>query len=187
MNFAELLKSVTWPDVKAALFWSYPDVAEFLEDYRLALAKLKQLQPVASSMRIIVKKPYRPGFDEEPFIEVIGRNGQLNREQVDFQYFQDKDDYANAETDFSISFHRREEWLGMEIDAASLDHFTASQITAHCIWDMTFHGFEQSEVQETLDEIKRRYDEIKSMTDEEKEKRLIPADEVMKNLRSKFE
>ena len=72
MNFAELLRSVTWSDVKAALFWSYPDVAELLEDYRLVLAKLKQLQPVASSVRIIVKKTYRPGFDEGPFIEVIG-------------------------------------------------------------------------------------------------------------------
>lgn len=51
---------------------------------------------------------------------------------------------------------------------------------------MTFHGFEQITVQEELAELKRRVDEIDGMTEEERERCLIPADELRRNLESLF-
>ncbi len=184
MTLFELLESGGWPDTKAILLWSYPDVAESLDDYRLVLAKLRKLAPIESNMRIILRQTIREGLDDEPFVEVVGRNGQLNRDQCDFKCFQDSVDaeYANAETDFSLSLEPWEQWLGMRIDAGTLDEFAAPQIVAYCLWDMTFHGFEQWQVQETMDEIKRRVDEIDAMTEEEREGKLIPMEEVMRKL-----
>ena len=68
----------------------------------------------------------------------------------------------------------------MQIDGSTLEKFTASHIAAHCIWDMTFHGFEQWQIQETLYELKRRIEEIESMTEEERDKFLIPWNDVKK-------
>ena len=186
MTFLELLESVGWPETKAILLWSHPEVAESLDDYRLVLAKLRKLVPIESNMRIILRQTVREGLDDEPFIEVVGRNGQLNRDQCDFKYFQDSVDaeYANAETDFSLSLEPWEHWLGMRIDAGTVDEFAAPQIAAHCLWDLTFHGFEQWQVQETMDEIKRRVDEIDAMTEEERKEKLIPMEEVMRKLES---
>lgn len=186
MTLFELLESVRWPDTKAFLLWSYPDVAGFLDDYRLVLAKLRKSVPIESNMRIILNETNREGLDDEPFIEVVGRNGQLNRDQCDFKYFQDAVDteYANSETDFSLSLVPWEQWLGMQIDIGTLDKFSAPQIVAYCLWDMTFHGFEQWQVQETMDEIKRRVDEIDAMTEEERKEKLIPMEEVMRKLES---
>jgi hypothetical protein len=87
--------------------------------------------------------------------------------------------------DFSLSFQRWEEWLASEIDGTTRAGFTGPEILAHCIWDMTFHGFEQVTIQEELAELNRRVDEIDGMT-KEREKFLIPADELRSNLEFLF-
>ncbi|TAM48214.1 MAG: hypothetical protein EPN55_00570 [Gammaproteobacteria bacterium] len=70
----------------------------------------------------------------------------------------------------------------MDIDPQTLRDYTPAQIMAHCLWEMTFHGFEQSEIQAERDEIKRRVEELDSMTEEERRKRLIPWEQVKKDL-----
>lgn len=189
MKLSDLVQSIGWPEIKASLLWSYPDEAQFLGGYRLVLAQLRKLVPIESEMRIFLRETSREGVDEKPFIEVIGRNGQLNRDQPGFKYFEDPVDsmYANSETDFSLSFEPWEHWLGMQIDSATLAEYTAPGIVAHCLWDMTFHGFEQWQIQETRDEIKRRVDEIDAMTEEERKEKLIPLEEAMKELESSHE
>ncbi|NND61350.1 MAG: hypothetical protein HKN49_13915 [Gammaproteobacteria bacterium] len=184
MTLAQLLTKVTWPHLKAAIVWAYPDAKDSFDAYRLVLAKLKQLQPAPSAMRIVITETFRQGIDDKAFLEVIGRNGCRNRDQQDFRYFEHTvdDGYADAETDWSLSLRPWEEWLGMEIDASTLDKFDSSEIAAHCIWDMTFHGFEQGQVQSTLAEIMHRADEIDAMSEEEREKHLVPADKVLSKL-----
>ena len=186
MNFRQLLDSVTWPEVKAAILWAYPDEENALGQYKVLLAKLKQMQPIPSEMRIVLELSSVDAESEKPAMDVIGRDGSLNRDREDFPLFRDSLDasYADAETNWALSFRPWEEWLGMQIDAGTLKNQGASQIIAHCLWDMTFHGFDQTEIRETLEEIERRADEVKAMTEEEREKRLIPADEVLRRLRS---
>ena len=122
-------------------------------------------------------------------MDVFGRNGQLNREQSDFQYFADRVDeaYAKAETQFGLCLRPWAEWLGMEIEQATLDALPASQILAHCLWEMTFHGFEEWQVQEMSDELKRRVDELDAMSEQERQEQLVPHEELFKHLRSRLD
>jgi len=83
-----------------------------------------------------------------------------------------------------MSLEPWEHWLGMQIDIGTLDKFAAPQIFAYCLWDMTFHGFEQWHVQETKDEIKRRVDEIDAMTEAERKEKLIPMEDVKRKFES---
>jgi len=186
MTLYELLESTGWHDTKAALLWIYPDTAGDLNDYRLVLAKLRKLVPVESNMRIVVRETPGNGPNDESSVEVVGRNGQLNRDQDDFRHLQVDEDsgYANSETDFSLSFEPWGHWLGMRVDADTLSKLTAPQIVAHCLWDMTFHGFEQWQVQDAMDEIRRRKEEIDAMTEEERRQKLISLEEVMRELKS---
>ncbi len=186
MTLAQTLKLIGWPAAKAALLWSYPDVAESISSYKLVLANLRQLVPEESKMRIVLRETYREGIDDEPFIEVVGRNGDLNRDQPDFKYSKGAvdADYANSETDYSLSMEPWERWLGMEIDPSALEKFSVPQIIAHCVWEMTFHGFEQWQVKETLDEIRRRAAEIDAMSEDERREKLIPMEDVMKKFDS---
>ena len=135
-------------------------------------------------MRIVVLERFDPRLDEEPVVEVTGRNGQLNRDQDDFQHAEGRVDetWANAETDFALDFTPWEEWLAMEVDMTSLEVFTEAKIVAHSLWEMTFHGFAQEQVQQTLAELKRRVDEFDAMTKEERERAFIPMEEVLRRL-----
>jgi len=182
MTFSELLDSVSWAETKAALLWCYPDSARSLEGYRRTLARLQRLTPVDSNMRIVLKEGVEEGVDHGPFIEVVGRNGQLNRDQPDFKHFRCSVDsaYASSETDLSLSLEPWEHWLGMRIDAGTLSRFTPPQIAAHCLWDMTFHGFEQWQVKEGMEQINRRADELAAMTEEDRKRNLIPMEEVVR-------
>lgn len=182
MTFSELLESVTWAETKAALLWSYPDAVESLEGHRRAMAKLRTLAPVESNMRIILKEARKESLDDQRTIEVVGRNGQLNRDQADFTHlsYSVDSDYATSETDFCLSFEPWEHWLGMRIDAGTLSRFTPPQIAAHCLWDMTFHGFEQWQVKEVMEEINLRSDEVAAMTEDERKRNLIPIEEVVR-------
>jgi hypothetical protein len=67
---------------------------------------------------------------------------------------------ANSETDFSLSLEPWQHLMGMRSDPGTVDKFELLQIVANCLWEMTFHGFEQWQVQGTKDESKRRVDEI---------------------------
>ncbi len=163
MTFAELLKSIDWPDFKASLLWSYPDEKESIDRYKIVLARLRGLAPLASETRIVLTEVFREGIDDEPHIDVVGRE-------------------PYSAVDCSISLEPWERWLGMQIDPATLTEFTAPQIAAHCLWDMTFYGFDESQIRETKDELKRRVDEIDAMTEEERKRRLIPMDEFMDDL-----
>ncbi|MDZ7686958.1 MAG: DUF6557 family protein [Gammaproteobacteria bacterium] len=175
--------------MKAALLWCYPEESDSLEAYRLLYGKLKRIDREQSKMRIIVKDTYRPKIDDEPFIEVIGRNGERNRDQADFEHIlaNAEPGWADEETDFSLSYHRWAEWLGMSIDSGTLESVPLPQIAAHCMSDMTFHGFEEADAQAVLEEVKERAAELDAMTPEEREKALIPHEEVMKAMKSKFE
>jgi hypothetical protein len=183
MKLSELLTSISWADVKASLLWNYPSTEDSLEGYRRAFSCLQNLQAVASNMRIFVRRRFREDLDEKSFTEVTGRDGTRNRNLEDFQYLAQPVDpeYASAETDYSLVFEPWEGWLGMDIDPQTLD-YPALQIAAHCLWEMTIHGFEPSQVQAERDELKWRLDDLEAMTEEDRKERLIPWEQLRKEL-----
>lgn len=184
MKLSELLTALTWADVKAALLWHYPAAQENMEDYRRVFSRLQNMDGVASPMRIVLRQVSREGRGENPRTDVSGCDGTLNRDQEDFQYLAQPVDpaYANAEVSYSLVYTPWEQWLGMDIDPQTLHAHTTAQIAAHCLWEMTFYGYEESQVQGERDELQRRVDALKAMTEEERKERFIPWDQVRKKL-----
>ena len=68
----------------------------------------------------------------------------------------------------------------MEIDATTYRHYPPAEILAHCLWEMTFVGFDQETILGEKQAIIKRVEEIDSMTAEERKDKLIPLDEEMK-------
>lgn len=184
MKLSELLAALTWADVKAALLWHYPATQEGMEDYRQVFSRLREMDKVASPMRIVLHQVSREGREEKPRTDVTGRDGTLNRELKDFQYLAQPVDpaYANAEVSYSLVYTPWEQWLGMDIDLQTLQDYTAAQVAAHCLWEMTFYGYEESQVQAERDELQRRVDALEAMTEKERKERLIPWEQVRKEL-----
>ena len=68
--------------------------------------------------------------------------------------------WGDQETEFALSLERWDEWLGMSIDPMTLASIPLPQIAAHCMSEMTFHGFDEADVQAVVDEMKTRVAEL---------------------------
>jgi antitoxin (DNA-binding transcriptional repressor) of toxin-antitoxin stability system len=183
VTFGDLLRRVEWHDVERELR-RREESDDQISGYRRVFDHLHELQAEPSRMRIVLERD-RPGTTEgEDSTEVLGRNGQLNRDADDFENFRDHvdEEWANAETGWALSLTPWEEWLGMQIDSETLDTFAPPAIVAHCLWEMTFHGFTQEKIEAFELELKQECDRLDAMTDEEREKETISVDELWRQI-----
>ena len=189
MTFAELIAATSWAEVKAALLWLFPDAQSQLPGYRKVFLELRRMSPEPDAMRIAIERRPIPGDDGTPGPEVIGRNGTLNRDLEDFKHLGTRatEEYGAEETIWSLSLRPRRGWLGMTVESRALQEYSPAQAIAHCLNDMTFHGFSEAENREFSEEIQRRVAEIDAMSEEERAEKLIPAEKVFAKLREKYD
>lgn len=188
MNLKELVCRTNWCDVKSSLIKAYPDAERSIEGYESVFSSLSTLIPQKTNMRIFIERVPREGIDEQPFVDVSGKDGTLNKNLSDFQHLGKPQDseYANSEASFALEMVPWEEWLDMEIDSASQKDYSCSEILAHCLWEMTFFGFNQITIRNQKEELDRRVEELNNMTEEEKKEKLIPMEQVLDEIETKL-
>lgn len=188
MTLSEIMRTTHWVEVRAQLEWSFPCDKEFTPDYKHLFDTMLSMQPETNPMRIVLVKIEPSEFSECTAIDVIGCNGRRRRDEE--QYFPRDDngkmDNADEEVQWSLSFEPRTKWLGMQIDATTLQAFLPAQIIAYCLNDLTFYGFDEADVVDFRDELNRHVEEIDAMTDEEREEKLIPAEVAFASIREKL-
>lgn len=168
MKFIDLIKSKSWLSVKMIFLDLYPDQADSIDGYREVFEKLHLLMPEASDMLIelsVVEDDFDP--DETLFyVSVAGR--KMNPEDSD-------DDMS-----YAIEFEQWNKWLGMELDSETLRNFSDLEIISHCLYEMTFCGFDEDEIQRQFADIKDAADDLKKLSKEEREERSFSLEDLMK-------
>ncbi|EKD93692.1 MAG: hypothetical protein ACD_28C00081G0002 [uncultured bacterium] len=180
LKFKSLIEKHTWEDIWPEFRKLYPDQKKSREGYKQVFSELRAIKPKATKMRIVVEE-VPAERNQEGYVHVSGKNGTL-RKAIHSKHFNDcgKND---PEESFAIEYTPWEEWLGMRIDQPSAERFFEVEIIVHCLWEMTFAGFDQASIKEQITELKRRVEEIKNMTEEERKEKLIPMEDVMKRVR----
>jgi hypothetical protein len=56
----------------------------------------------------------------------------------------------------------------MPITEESLKNFSELDILAHCLWEMTWHGYTNRSIQARMKDLKLRVDEIQEMEEKKK-------------------
>jgi len=167
MKFGDLITNSFWLRVETVFSNIYPDQLDYLDDYEYVFDQLKSLKPKESNITIIVSYE-ADSFDNEQYVNVSG-------------YDNSKTIPSNDLTEsLALEFTPWEEWLGMNIDQASLNDFSSYEIMCHCLHEMTFMGFDQKEIKNELDKIKEAVEDYKNMTEEEKNIKSISLDDLMK-------
>jgi len=166
MKFDSLIKSTNWLSAKATLLAIYPEQIESINAYEEVYNKLQTMEPKEVAIDIILTQHYDDETLEPSCVDVSGIN--LNATE---------DDITNG---LAIEFCPWNEWLGMGIDELTLKEFTELEIIAHCLYELTYAGYDENEIQEEFDKIKGIQEEYKNLTDEEKEIKTISLDELMK-------
>lgn len=161
MTLKDLIKNNTWLSVSSTLTSTYPDQAESLEGFKAVFEKLLAMEPEETDLEITIE--YVMDGDHE-YVDVSGKHKYPKTEE---------EKYSQA-----IEFSPWRQWLGMEISTKSLHVFSELQIIAHCLWEMTFMGFEEREIQNKLREIDKDMHDYQSLTEEEKKEYTISLAEL---------
>lgn len=170
MKFSELIKSQHWLSVELTILDLYPDQSGIIDEYRRVFESLQLIEPVNDEILIVLTQ-YDSDTDDDSlpkstYVDVSGR--KLKPE-------------PNSITDsYAIEFVKWENWLGMTLAPETLENFSELEIIAHCLYEMTFCGYEQEEIQEQFASIKKTVDDYKNLTDEEKKQRKISLDDLKK-------
>ncbi|MBF0405862.1 MAG: hypothetical protein HQM10_00800 [Candidatus Riflebacteria bacterium] len=182
LNFKSLIQKYSWEDVWPTFRKLYPDQKKSREGYKQVFSELRTVKPKATKMRIVVEE-VPAERNQEGYVHVSWKNGTLKK-AIHSKHFNDGGK-SDPEESFAIEFTSWEEWLGMRIDQSSAERFYEVEIIVHCLWEMTFAGFDQASIKEQINELKRRVEEIKNMTEEERKEKLIPMEDVLKRLKNR--
>ena len=129
MKLSELFSLYTWPEFKPAYLRLYPKEKRRRKTQG-AFEYIRSQQPVESDMRIYIEFQ-----DDEDggYHNVSGKNGNLRE---------------NGEEEcFGLFLVDWDEWLGMEIEAGTLEKYSELDILCHVFWEMTWCGYSMEKVE----------------------------------------
>ena len=131
VTFREVLHQTNMENVIAALKSHYKSSENGVDGYRELMDELLGKKPVFSKYQISIEHVNTGDEEYEHVSGVIPGDEQA----------------------YGIEFNSREEWLGMHLTEDTLKNYSNEDIIAHCLWEMTFFGFTDSEVQKKKDEL----------------------------------
>jgi hypothetical protein len=131
MTLNDLIKSNTWATIAPKFLESYPEAEKDLQAYKTVFEKLRTMPPERIDMAIVITEEMDT-IDGELYIDVVGiYNNPTTPEE---KYPQ------------GIEFLPWRKWLGMDIDKNSLTNFSEQEIVVHCLYEMTFEGFDEDKI-----------------------------------------
>jgi hypothetical protein len=167
MKLINLIKSNSWLSIELTLLRLYPDQKEIIDDYRHVYEQLLIMPVINNDMKIVLTEHESDTDDPD-----------LNATYVDVSGKDEKDPSIG----YALEFTEWSKWLGMDIELNSLKTFSELEIVAHCLFEMTFIGYDEPEIQAQRQALENSMEDFKKMTDEEKEQRTISLDDFLKNL-----
>lgn len=143
MKFVDMVKQTNWEHVWHSLETEYPSLSKGESVYRNLFNALIAMVPVDSSLSIIVEWV---DDGEDSFHHVSALDAS-------------ESDTAESER-YSIGLTEWEEWLGMRVTQSTIDAYSASQIVAHCLWEMTWYGADLEAIRSARQQIRESLNEI---------------------------
>ena len=114
---------------------------KIIKKYQAVYEDLLALKPIPSKMRLEIIKE-----DVGPYVNVSGFDGSLYG-QSEHYCAESQSHMAKVEIPYSLVALEWSKWLGSEIAENTLVIFNPNEISAHCIWEMTFFGITEKMIQ----------------------------------------
>jgi hypothetical protein len=154
MIFKELLAKYSDEDAINRVMVLYPDQQKNKAGYVKAIAELRKKRAQKTDVSIKVETmlakddPFAEPEDKD-WIDICGKK-------------------ASGDENWALDLTSWNEWLSMPITEESLKNFSELDILAHCLWEMTWHGYTNRSIQARMKDLKLRVDEIQEMEEKKK-------------------
>lgn len=96
-----------------------------------------------------------------------------------------KEEINSITTGYAIEFVKWENWLGIDLAPESMNTFSELEIIAHYLYEMTFCGYDQGEIQKKINSINKTIDDYKKLTDEGKKELTTSLEDLKKKRNQK--
>jgi hypothetical protein len=169
MILHDLIKSNHWMSVQLTLIRLYPDQEFIIDEYRNIFEKLQNSEPEIFDMKIVLHEYDCDSDDEnenQTYVDVSGENDS-------------KDEFGRT-ISHAIEFVEWKKWLGMGLAPETLKNFSELEIIAHCLYEMTFIGYDEEEIQDQFLSLSQTVEDFKNLTDEEKSQKTISLEDFLK-------
>lgn len=154
MRLLDLIRTNDWLSVELILVNLYPDQEEGIKAYKKVFHILRERTPTESDIQIVLQQCFDEETNEESYVDVSGQKPSA-------------DNFPVTES-LGIEFVPWSEWLGMSIHPVSLKEFSELEIISHCLYEMTFFGFDEEKIQEQISRWEKTIDDFKSRSEDEK-------------------
>jgi hypothetical protein len=132
MKLNELVKTSNWINIETELRVLFPEIGGKTQTYRRAFEKLQTLEELESDLYIELKKAVDDEKAESQFVDVFGK----------------RTDEPESSVGYALEFVPWQEWLGMDISKTTISDFSKAEIVCHCLYEMTFFGTSEKEINE---------------------------------------
>lgn len=163
MRLKELIQNYNWTDIESVLLSLYPDEKKNLEGFRVVFDKLKKITPEKNTFEIVLQTINEEGGESYVHINATDLSSKST------------DEFSGSRSLMGTPWSK---WLFMPISKVSKENFTEIEIMAHCLWEMTFCGFNDESIQEFNDKLDEEMDEFESLNSEEIREKYTSFDEI---------
>lgn len=174
MKLKELINSNHWLSVELILLKIYPDQKSMIDEYKSVFEKLQKSEAEEYDMTIVLTEIDTDTDDENEestYVDVSGRKSV--------------EDESSITESYALEFTAWKKWLGMDLAPETIKNFTELEIIAHCLFEMTFVGYDEEKIMDQFDEINKSIEKYKRLTEEQKKEQTISLEELKKELKQK--
>ena len=129
------------------LIKEYEDQEQYEYDYRKLFKELQETEPTFEDNENMLLA-----------VDYVAKDEEFNVEG----YFCVHGYEQNTETFYSLGFQPWSHWLGCQLDKRFIYMYDIDTYVAHCLWEMTFYGFDSGTINSLYEEVTRRLEEVKS-------------------------
>lgn len=186
MTLRELLESTSRADLDDAIARLFPKDVAFREEYGRLVDSLASLNCRRHPMRISIEAERFPSDPRHPDLQVVGRDGSLNRDLPDWAECSAPGEFDEEEATYSLTFVPWSERLGMAIDPPTLQAIPGPDVLAYVLKDLSFYGLSPNDTARVLDDVRRRVDKSSRATPQSQRRSRISADGVIASLKRRL-
>jgi len=138
----DLIMSVSFESVREAILKLYPDQDINIDGYERVFQKLVILDPCDKDEKWVLDiRKCKSIFNEnETYWDVSGLwLTSTDPEQL-----------------WGLGYTPWNQWLSMEVNEEQLNIISVNEYIAHCLWEMTYSGFDEEEIQNKVEDLSKR-------------------------------
>lgn len=164
----DLIIAENWAAVEGTFGSLYPEETTKIEGYQNVFEYIKAhpTAPNEKNIRIVVDHIVHDKISnkdipvDEQFYAVCGKNGMKIKDEQYYDAAHDTHDVGENEVEWGLELSTFEQWGGYEIDEQTLLDYHRNDIISHCLYEMTFFGFNNDTILNTKNDLNGRVEEL---------------------------